>query len=103
MDFLETIEQPFILAIDLVRVLSRLEVDTILPILLISFQSLALQDGTTAGRRSASRWNAAFHRSISLHDLLQPPLVLILRAVEINTDKLVGFILHLQESIMLFA
>lgn len=61
MDLLQTIEKPFVLAIDIVRVLSSFEVLMVLSVLVESGESFTVQDRATTIRGLPSRRNSAFY------------------------------------------
>ena len=59
MNLLKAIEQPFVLAINLIRVLSCLKVDMILSVLVVRCKSLTFEDSTAASGSFTSRRHAA--------------------------------------------
>ena len=82
MNFLQPVEKPLILAVNVVRVLSGGKLQVHGMVLFVLGHAFFVE-GDAATRRGGGK--PAPHRPVRLSDLLQAALVLVLRAIEANT------------------
>lgn len=86
-NLLQSIEQPLILAVDVVRVLSGGELKVHGVVLFVLGHAFLVEGDATARRR---RWESTPRRPVCLPDFLQAALMLVLRAIKRNEGEIIG-------------